>query len=253
MIERADLLELVASEHPCPLLFATVSGAHLYGFPSADSDFDIRGVHLMDRGSLLGLGKPGETIDRSELRDGREIDLVTHDVRKFFLLMLKPNGYVLEQLFSPLVVCTTPEHEELKELGSACITRHHVFHYLGFARNQWELFRKDEPPRVKPLLYVYRVILTGLHLMATGEIEANLVRLNESAELSYIPELIERKVTGSESHTLDDADMRLHEAEYARLMQRLDVAGERSTLPERPSARAGLDALLVRLRLGSLR
>ena len=28
-----------------PLVFATISGAHLYGFPSADSDFDLRGVH----------------------------------------------------------------------------------------------------------------------------------------------------------------------------------------------------------------
>jgi uncharacterized protein len=29
--------------HPYPLLFATISGAHLYGFPSPDSDFDLRG------------------------------------------------------------------------------------------------------------------------------------------------------------------------------------------------------------------
>ena len=33
--------------HPYPLLFATISGAHLYGFPSPDSDFDLRGVHLL--------------------------------------------------------------------------------------------------------------------------------------------------------------------------------------------------------------
>ena len=32
-------------QHPYPLLFATISGAHLYGFPSPDSDFDLRGVH----------------------------------------------------------------------------------------------------------------------------------------------------------------------------------------------------------------
>lgn len=45
---------------------------------------------------------------------GLEIDLVTHDARKFFSLMLKKNGYVLEQLLSPLIVMTTPEHEELR-------------------------------------------------------------------------------------------------------------------------------------------
>src|ERR1700682_5802730 len=44
------------------------------------------------------------------------MDLVTHDGLKFFTMLLKRNGYVLEQLFSPLVVHTTPEHEELKEI-----------------------------------------------------------------------------------------------------------------------------------------
>jgi hypothetical protein len=37
---------------------------------------------------------------------------------------LKKNGYVLEQVFSPLVVHTTPEHAELKEIAKECITKH---------------------------------------------------------------------------------------------------------------------------------
>ena len=35
------------AEHPYQLLFVTISGAHLYGFPSPDSDYDLRGVHLL--------------------------------------------------------------------------------------------------------------------------------------------------------------------------------------------------------------
>ena len=80
-------------------------------------------------------------------------------------LMLKRNGYVLEQLYSPLIVHTTPEHEELKEIAVRCITRHHSHHYLGFADTQWKLLIKDHPRRVKPLLYVYRVLLAGIYLM----------------------------------------------------------------------------------------
>lgn len=67
--------------HPYPLLFATVSGAHLYGFPSADSDFDLRGVHLLRSDECLGLDEPEETVTLSHLRDGIEIDLVTHDAK----------------------------------------------------------------------------------------------------------------------------------------------------------------------------
>jgi hypothetical protein len=59
------------------------------------------------------------------------------------------------------------------------ITRHHSHHYLGFAANQRDLLQKDDPPRVKPLLHVYRVILTGIYLMRTGHVEPNLLRLNE--------------------------------------------------------------------------
>ena len=33
-------LQKQVDQHPYPLVFATISGAHLYGFPSADSDYD---------------------------------------------------------------------------------------------------------------------------------------------------------------------------------------------------------------------
>ena len=249
MISETGLLDTVASEHPRRLLFATISGAHLYGFPSPDSDFDLRGVHLASAEDLFALDDCNDTIERSEIREGREIDLVTHDARKFFRLMLKRNGYVLEQLFSPLIVRTGPEHEELIELGRACITRHHAHHYLGFAENQWKLLMKDSPPRIKPLLYVYRVLLTGIQLMRTGEIEADLRRLNESFRMGYLDELIAAKTQTEEQHRLPSTDIAFHESEYRRLLAELEEAGRASTLPETPTARDGLNDLLLRLRM----
>jgi uncharacterized protein len=237
--------------HPHPLLFVTISGAHLYGFPSPDSDFDLRGVHVLPVQEVVGLRTGAETIEDSGIRDGLEIDLVTHDVRKFFGLLLKKNGYVLEQVLSPLVLRTTPEHTELRQLAQGCITKHHAHHYLGFAQTQYDLFRKEELPRVKPLLYVYRVLLTGIHLMRTGEIEANLVRLNETFRLPYVPELIERKLAGPEKGRLESADVELHDREYRRLREELERAYESSTLPEAPTATDALHDLLVRVRLAS--
>ena len=113
---------------------------------------------------VVGLNPGEETVEKAGVHDGIEMDLVTHDAKKFFGLMLKKNGYVLEQLFSPLMVHTTPEHDELKTIAKECITRHHSHHYLGFADTQWKLFRKEGPPKVKPLLYVYRVLLTGIQV-----------------------------------------------------------------------------------------
>jgi hypothetical protein len=244
-----DKLRKQVDAHPYPLVFATISGAHLYGFPSADSDYDLRGVHLLPLQQVVGLDDGEETVEKSGVHDGLEMDLVTHDAKKFFGLMLKKNGYVLEQLLSPLVVHTTPEHEELKAIAKGCITRHHAHHYLGFAATQWKLFCKEEPPKVKPLLYVYRVLLTGIHLMRAGEVEANLLKLNEMAKLPYVDELVEQKLAGREKGRLDAAEVEFHEREYHRLISELEVAAEKSTLPERPSGRDALSDLLVRLRI----
>lgn len=235
--------------HPFPLVFATISGAHLYGFPSPDSDFDLRGVHLLPLKTVVSLDEGQQTVEKEGIYDGLEIDLVTHDAAKFFGLMLKRNGYVLEQLLSPLVVYATPEYEELKAIAPSCITRHHAHHYLGFAATQWKLFEKETPPRVKPLLYTFRVLLTGIHLMNTGEVQANLSILNESAKLSYLDELIVRKQTGAEKGVLDAADMQFYQTEYERLTRELERSYEESKLPEMPTCRAALNDLLVRLRL----
>jgi len=324
-------LKRIVATQPYPLLFATISGAHLYGFPSPDSDFDLRGAHVLPLEKVVSLEVRDETVEQSMLvppdplrrelifpndphpasspapqqmvsdpttltrpadtlspsrgrgmssagegqcAEGRalEMDIVSHDVRKFFGLLLKKNGYVLEQLFSPLIVHTTPEHEELKAIcaftpgeedipfpepgdviAGGVITKHHSHHYFGFAETQWNLFLKESPRRVKPLLYVYRVLLTGIHLMRTGEVEANLVTLNEQFKLPYITDLVACKLAGPEKSKLEDADIAFHESEYQRLRGELQSAHAASQLPELPSeeTRAALHDLLVRVRFAS--
>jgi predicted nucleotidyltransferase len=288
-------LHRIVAAQPYLLLFATISGAHLYGFPSPDSDFDLRGAHVLPIEKVVGLDVSDETVEQemivppdtsSGLRppspqsgEGAgvlEMDIVSHDVRKFFGMLLKKNGYVLEQLFSPRIVHTTPEHAELKEICRArnfdtspltplprrggegnqtgVITKHHAHHYFGFAETQWKLFLKESPRRVKPLLYFYRVLLTGIHLMRIGEVEANLVKLNEEFRLPYIAELVARKLAGLEQSTLADADIAFHETEYQRLRGELQAAHEASRLPELPSdeTRAALNDLLIRVRIRGL-
>ena len=251
MIEHHETLLKQVALSPHPLVFTTISGAHLYGFPSPDSDFDLRGTHVLPLETVVGLDDGEQTIDKTGMHDGLEVDLVTHDVGKFFTLMLKKNGYVLEQVHSPLIVHTTPEHEELCEIARTCVTKHHAHHYLGFAANQWKLFTKEDPPRVKPLLYIFRVLLTGIHLMRTGEIEANLLTLNQEAKLTYLDELIDRKLSGPEKGTLPAADLSFYESQFDRLIAQLETERDGSSLPEVTNAKAALNDLLVRIRVGT--
>ena len=240
-----------ARQHRYPLVFATVSGAHLYGFPSPNSDWDLRGVHVLPAKQVVGLMPLEETIEVAQ--DGEiELDLVTHDIRKFIKLLLRPNGYVLEQLLSPIIVSTSPEHQELKQLAPACITKHHFHHYLGFAENQWKLFMKEDQPRVKPLLYTFRVLLTGIHLMRSGNIEANLRLLNDIYHLPFIPELIARKLSGEEQQTLDPGEIAQYDREFDSLRTRLVEEASNTKLPESQTAQSALNDILVRVRLAPL-
>ena len=144
-----------------------------------------------------------------------------------------------------------PLSHPMGEGSRGVITKHYSHHYFGFAETQWKLFLKESPHRVKPLRYVYRVLLTGIHLMRTGEIEANLVTLNERFRLPYIADLIARKLAGPEASRLKEADLALHESEYQRLRANLQTAHDASRLPELPSeaTRMRLNDLLVRVRL----
>jgi predicted nucleotidyltransferase len=245
-------LPAVVAEQPDPLVFATVSGAHLYGFPSRDSDVDLRGVHLLSVAALAGLGEPAHTRTAMWQRDGVELDLVTHDLRKFVQLMLRRNGYVLEQLLSPLVVHTSPVHVALVELTPGVLTRHHGHHYRGFAATQRRLF--DRTGELKPLLYAFRALLTGVHLMRTGRVRAHLPTLIEDEPTpAYLPDLIAAKRTAEHGPLGDLVTRDVLDRDLDELTARLDQAQRDSQLPEQPSSSRDLDALVVAARLADPR
>lgn len=246
-----ELMSNYLAQHPYPLLFVTMSGAHLYGFESANSDYDLRDCHITPVEALSRLSPPSETYEVMDREARVEMDLVTHDVRKFFSLLLKNNGYVLEQAASPLVIASSPEFEELRSVLPQCVTRHHRHHFLRFGQNQWEQVVKGGLPTVKGLLYTYRVLLAGIHLMRTGQVESNLRHLNEEFRLPHIDRLIEMKVAGEEKQPLAEG-LEWHEREFNRLCANLNDARDHSSLPEEPSCRNELDDLLVRVRIKHL-
>jgi predicted nucleotidyltransferase len=235
--------------------FVTISGAHLYGFPSPDSDYDLRGAHVTPLARVLSLMAYRETWEDTDSPDGPLDDVVTHDVRKYFKLLLNNNGYVLEQIFSPLVV-VEGILPELRPIARRCITRVHYRHYLGFSDGEWRKFALRPDKSVKRLLYAFRVVLTGIHLMRTGEVEPNVERLNEMFRLSYLDELVAIKRSGTETGNLPAGHgYDFYQREFERLSRDLDAAGRSSTLrvEAEESAKAELDDLLLRLRMRTMR
>ena len=68
--------------------------------------------------------------------------MVGHEAAKYLRLLFKPSGYVFEQILSPLVVLTSPAHEELVSLARAGLSRKLYHHYAGFARGEWCDYQK---------------------------------------------------------------------------------------------------------------
>ena len=249
-LDGPQLAAIADASIEAPLLLVSVSGAHLYGFASPDSDVDLRGTHLESLPNLLGLDPANPTLDRSWEVDGLEIDLVSHDLAKFLTLLLGQNGNYLEQLFSPLVVIESESMEELRTLvQQGTIARHAYQAYAGYAHSRWRIWREaaqDGSARVKPLLYAYRVSLTGLHLLQTGEVNAHLPTLAAEYGFDSLFDLIELKVSEKAAVRLSVDD---HDKALQALQDRLLTAYERSPLPPEPTNRAALNDFLLRARL----
>ena len=117
----------------------------------------MRGVHVVPARDVFGLDGYRETVEDRTFVGGtpsyRSVsgasglvatnvldELVTHDARKYFRLLLKNNGYVLEQIFSPLVVFDGGRLEQLRHIARRCITSQHSLHYKGFGYGEWTKF-----------------------------------------------------------------------------------------------------------------
>lgn len=239
------LFNRLIAECPHPAVFVTVSGAHLYGFPSADSDFDLRGSHLLPGRELWRLDAPRETEQAELNAEGELVEMVSHDLRKFVTLLLKKNGYVLEQLTSPLVIRTSPAHAALLRHVPGVLTRNHYHHYRGFYHNERRDYERSEPRSAKKLLYCYRVLMTGIVLLREGVVEANLQALNQRFGLGLLEELV--RIKAAEELIGLPADNPFT-ARLDELEAELDRAYAESTLPETPPAREELDRLIVNVR-----
>lgn len=251
-------LEAHLPRAPGPLLFLGLTGAHAYGFPSPDSDLDLKAVHAVGAARLLGLGAAPPPLELVvDDWEGREMDLSSHELGLCAELLLKGNGNMLERLLGPLPVVTTALGERLAEVARRCLSRRAVHHYRGFLGamlREHELdVRERGGARAKRLLYAYRVAFTGAHLLLSGELVTDVATL--APRFGYaerVRALIERK-RAAEGAVLPPEEVAPFLEDVPRLYALLDDAQARSILPEAPADEgvAALDALLVEARLAA--
>lgn len=245
---QLERLKQELERQPFRPLFATLSGAHLYGFESPDSDLDLRGAFVLGADQLIGLKSPPETVSRSYLEQGLDMDLVCHDIAKYCRLILKRSGEILEQLYSPLVVWPDPALDELRELARPYILRDTYYHYRGFLGNQLRFIDRPDST-VKEMLYGYRVALTGIHLLASGQVLSHLPSLLELHPQEGVGELLTLKRSQREKTPLPEPLRQRHRDRLTELEGELKHAFETSSLPTQAPTVDALHDFVVAVRI----
>jgi uncharacterized protein len=244
-------------------VYIAVSGSHLYGFPSIDSDVDIRCSHIADTKSFFHLSRPSEIIQWKDNYEGMEIEFESQEIQKTIGLAMGNNSNILEHIFSKNLLTSQPtEYLRLKELTIQSMSKLVYNPYHGLAEFNYKKFIESMNPTyrdklVKKYLYVIRAYLVGTYALERGEIEPN-IRFHLKKDWNYdskedrilINELIEKK---------EDAEYQVTAINHkrcreliARLKGRMELAKISSLLPDNPTNQAAWDDFIYNVRLRNL-
>ncbi len=238
---------LAAREAERKHLVIYLSGAHAYGFPSPDSDLDLKCVHIAPTASLVGLDIVEEPADKIEIVDGVELDYGSNELTPVLRGAIKGNGNFLERILGDLALGGDLSLlAEARTVVKPLLSRRCARHYGGFAMGQLRLF--DEKPTAKRALYVLRTAATGRAVMATGEIITDVNRLTDFVP-PEIDELIAIKRL-AEKQQLSPEQVSTWRPRLAAAIEAVDKAWPTSVLPTDapPEAIAALDAWLREVR-----
>lgn len=232
-------------------LVVHLSGAHAYGFPSPDSDLDLKAIHVERTELLLGLSPPPATINRLEVIEGVEIDYTSNELLVAVRGLLRGDGNMLERVCATDPLRDSPWRSELAVLARQNLSRKYHHHYRGFAWSQRKAVVEAAAPTAKKVLYVLRTALTGVHLLRTGECEPDLGLLWERYGFDIVPALVQEKQQ-AERKALPPALALAVGPALDRAFVLLDAAREASPLPEEPAHVDALEQWLIAVRRANL-
>lgn len=200
-------IERIESERGIKVLLATETGSRAWGFPSPDSDYDVRLIYAHPVRWYLSLSEKEDTIDT--MLENRDLDVSGWDLRKSLRLLMKSNATLLERIHSPTIyACDEVFLDEVRSVSLNYYSRiSAMHHYLNMARNTLAEIDENGPYKLKKLFYALRSatacrwilekdelspvaftdMLNGLDLPAT--ILADIERLREMksrADESYL-------------------------------------------------------------------
>lgn len=212
----------IASENRIRILFANESGSRAWGFPSPDSDYDVRFIYLRPRDYYLSIA---ERKDQLAFPINDELDIYGWDIRKVLQLILKSNTTTFEWLQSPIIYREEPGFRE--SLWALCgqyfSRRSNAHHFLGIARGAMEGMSPEGDIKIKKLFYILRPLLSAKWCLERNSIAPMtidpLMELLPESIRTIVRALIVQKADAAEGFVIrpDEALRDFIDAEYRRL------------------------------------
>lgn len=210
-------LEKLAAREVVRILFAIESGSRAWGFPSADSDYDVRFVYVRPQSDYLSVREWRDVIETPTLDDpvlGVPLDLNGWDIRKALRLVLSSNPVLHEWLTSPIVyVRDEASASAIHDLAvQAAVADQFRYHYDRLCRTSWNQMQTPEGASIKRYCYALRPSLMLLWLNTRDDLPPMDVHTLckglklEEGLLKALSELIRSKRSGAERERATSAD-----------------------------------------------
>lgn len=151
-----SLLSEIEQKHKISIILAIESGSRAWGFPSKDSDYDIRFIYHHEQERYLSVFEQRDVIDTVFIGD---LDAGGWDIKKCLQLMNKGNAPLLEWLGSPIIYRQNKSKADLlRKLGTDSFNPKPIFyHYLSLAKKK--VLDERTKTNTKSYLYALRALL----------------------------------------------------------------------------------------------
>jgi predicted nucleotidyltransferase len=153
-----EILRKIETKYNIKVLHACETGSRAWGFPSPDSDYDIRFIYRHEKDWYLSLNNQRDTI---EMLDG-DLDITGWDLRKCLKLLKKSNVPLIERFQSSIEYYADGDFKKdfkklIQEYYSPIAS---FYHHYSLATKFWEELKEKDQIRLKGFFYLIRSLLS---------------------------------------------------------------------------------------------
>jgi len=199
-----EKLKRIEKDSDIKILYACESGSRAWGFPSPDSDYDVRFIYARPKDWYLTLKNKPDTL---EFPINDELDISGWDIKKALGLLHKSNAALMEWIQSPIVYMGDEMFlDEIRTEAQKCFSSiGTMYHYLSMSQKYSEDLKGDDV-KLKRYFYALRAALAGKWIRLNGTMPPiEFHKMLHLADVSLRPKIlewIETKALNGESYMI---------------------------------------------------